>query len=210
MREILDTFLTSYVDSQTLLAHLHDYQNPRDCIARMVKKGELIRLKNGFYLIASRFRRGEKDHPFEQIANLLYGPSYVSLEWALSFYHMIPERVTVVTSVTTGSNKEFETPIGSFTYRHLSLPRYSVGIGRKELVGKVGGFLLATPEKALADWVFFTCQGMNEETLLRDLLESKRIEKGNLLGLNKESMADIAEQYRSEIIKTLRDVITTL
>ena len=57
MREILDTFLTSYVDSQTLLAHLHDYQNPRDCIARMVKKGELIRLKNGFYLIASRFRR---------------------------------------------------------------------------------------------------------------------------------------------------------
>ncbi len=208
MKEILDKIETPYVDSQTLLAHLSDYQNPRDWIARMVKKGALLRLKNGFFLIASRFLRGEVDYPYEQVANLLYGPSYVSLEWALSFYHFIPERVSIVTSVTIGSKKEFTTPIGNFTYRYLSRVRYSIGIAQKEIEGQIGGFLMATPEKALADWVFFTCKELNKEELLRDLLEAKRIEKESLQSLNKEVMEEIAKQYKSEVVRNLYSVIT--
>lgn len=45
----------------------------------------------------------------------------ICLEWALSFYNIIPERVAVVTSVTTGANKQYETPIGTFLYRHLHM-----------------------------------------------------------------------------------------
>ena len=78
----------------------------------MVKNEELIRLKNGFYLIADKIRQGPNTIiPYEQVANLLYGPSYVSLEWALSFYGMIPERVHTITSMTLGRNKEYHTPI---------------------------------------------------------------------------------------------------
>jgi len=210
MREILETIETPYVDSQTLLAHLTDYRNPRDWIARMVKKGELLRLKNGFFLIASRFRRNQADYPYEQVANLLYGPSYVTLEWALSFYHFIPERVSVVTSVTIGSNKAFATPIGNFTYHYLNRSRYSVGIDHKKIHGQVGGFLMATPEKALADWVFFTCKKMNENELLQDLLEAKRIEKKNLQSLNKKMMEEIVKHYKSEVVKNLHLIIRKL
>ena len=173
----------------------------------MVKKDELLRLKNGFYLITSRFRKGGVDYPYEQIANLLYGPSYVSLEWALSYYNMIPERVGVVTSVTTGSHKNFTTPIGTFTYQRLPKTRYSVGIDHKTIEGQVGGFLIATPEKALADWVHLTCRSMNHDELLTDLTEAKRIEKETLENLNKPLMREIAAHCQSEIITTLAEII---
>jgi len=210
MREILDLIETPYVDAQTLLAHLTDYQNPRDWIARMVKKGELIRIKNGFYLIASRFMRGKVQYPYEQISNLLYGPSYISMEWAMSFYSFIPERVSVITSVTTGKNKEFYSPIGTFSYLHLNFARYSVGITRKTIINHLGGFLIASPEKALSDWVFFTCKDLNKKELLTDLVESKRIEKENLQSLNQDLLIEISRNYRSNTIQTLVEVIKSL
>lgn len=210
MKNILDHIELPYVDSQTLLSYLGEYQNPRDWIARMVKKGELLRLKNGFFLIASRFQRGKVDYPYEQISNLLYGPSYISLEWALSFYNFIPERVSVVTCVTTGSNKEFETPLGVFRYRRLNRHRYSVGIDHKKIDGQLGGFLIATPEKALADWVFFTSEDMSKEELYQDLVEAKRIEKESLQSLNKEMMAEISAQYKSAVVKELNDIVREL
>lgn len=210
MEDVLEAIKTHYVDSQTLLAHLHAFQNPRDWIARRVKKGDLLRLKNGFFLISSRFRGGENSYSFEQIANLLYGPSYISLEWALSFYGFIPERVSVVTSVTVGSNKEFATPIGTFVYNHLSMSRYRVGIAHHKIEGQMGGFLIATPEKALADWIFFTNTDMSKQELLEDLIESKRIEIESLRSLNKKLLHEIAQQYRSKKIKKMQEVIREL
>jgi predicted transcriptional regulator of viral defense system len=210
MGHILDQFETPYVDAQTLLAKLRDYKNPRDWIARMVKNGDLWRLKNGFFLISSRFQRGTGDYPYEQIANLLYGPSYISLEWALSFYHLIPERVAVVTSVTTGSNKEFATQIGTFTYHHLSGSRYSMGMNHVKVEGQLGGFLIASREKALADTLFQSCKDMSEKELLKELVESKRIDEENLKSLDKELMLAIGGQYKSDMIKKLAKVITTL
>ncbi|MFI5334548.1 MAG: hypothetical protein ACHQT8_05220, partial [Chlamydiales bacterium] len=131
MRNQLKSIKTPYVDAQTLLNLLVDYRRPRECIARMVKNGELIRLKNGFFLIADRMQDVHSAVPHEQIANLLYGPSYVSLEWALSFYGMIPERVHTITSMTLGRGKEFQTPVGHFVYHPLSSQRYSIGITQK-------------------------------------------------------------------------------
>lgn len=209
MDKILDTIVTPYIDAQTLLAHLQDYTNPRGHIARLVKKGVLIRLKNGFYLIASRFRRGQ-EYPYEQVANLLFGPSYVSLEWALSFYNFIPERVVVVTSVTTQRNKDFSTPISRFTYRHLSLSRYSVGITRKKVDDQLGGFLIATPEKALIDWIFFSSRNLDENELLEDLIEAKRMEKERLKSLDMNIIHLITKQYRSETVENLARALSKL
>ena len=87
MYPVLKDIQTSYVGIQNILPLLSDYANPHDLISRMVKKGELIRLKNGFFLISEKIKNAAV--PFEQIANLLYGPSYVSLEWALSHYGFI-------------------------------------------------------------------------------------------------------------------------
>src|SRR5579872_368051 len=154
MHPILKNFKTAYVETRNLRPFLGEYAKPRDFVAGLVEKGELIRLKNGFFLIAEKI---EEDRvPFEQVANLLYGPSYVSLEWALSYYGMIPEGVYVVTSVTVNQSKRFSSPVGTFDYKYLNHSRYATGIDQQE--NSAGRYLIARPEKALADVVYFKCR----------------------------------------------------
>ncbi|MGC1879291.1 MAG: hypothetical protein WA347_04495 [Rhabdochlamydiaceae bacterium] len=208
MKDKLKLIKTPYVDAQTLLNLLADYRKPRECISRMVKNEELIRLKNGFYLITDRIKSESTiTIPYEQIANLLYGPSYVSLEWALSFYGMIPERTYTITSMTLGRDKEFHTPIGDFVYHTLPSNSYSIGVTQKQASGFIGGFFMATPEKALADLVFKTCKGLDKDQLKQELLESKRIDREVFHQLNKSLLAEIGQSYRTKSVNYLVDLI---
>lgn len=206
MHKLLRFAKTAYIESQNLKPLLANYTNPDDLISRMVKSGELIRLKNGFFLIAEKIE--ESDVPYEQIANLLYGPSYISFEWALSFYQMIPEGIYVVTSTSATKSKVFKTPIGTFDYTYLSHPRYAIGIDQKE--NRAGRFLIATPEKALADLIHFKSKNLEGKDLLEDLIEARRIDEDSLKNLNKKHLAEIAEIYRSNTVKNLINVIGML
>jgi predicted transcriptional regulator of viral defense system len=211
MTDILRLIETLYIDAQTLLNLLADYRKPRERILRMVKNEKLIRLKNGFYLITDKIAQGANIViPYEQVANLLYGPSYVSLEWALSFYGMIPERVHTVTSMTLGKNKEYHTPVGDFTYYRLSSVSYSIGITHKKAADFTGGFLMASPEKALADLVFKTCKGLDKDQLKQELLESKRIDRECFHQLNKALLAEIAKSYHAKSVNYLVDMVGIL
>jgi len=137
-------------DYQQLVGFLSDYAKPRDRIGRWLADGSLVRVRKGLYVFGERYRRAPLSR--EHLANLIYGPSYVSLDYALAHCGMIPERVQDVTSVTTGETRRFTTPLGVFTYRHLSPARYAPGI-----VWAGAGdarFLMASPEKALADKVW--------------------------------------------------------
>lgn len=210
MHDILDYIKTPYVDAQTLLTLLQDYQKPREHISRLVKNKKLIRLKNGFYLIYKRTNQEFGSHiPFEQVANLLYGPSYISLEWALSFYGMIPEKVHLVTSMTMGKDKEFQTPIGNFTYYSISKNRYAVGITRKK-ISDLEKFFIATPEKALADLVYKRCKGLSKSELAEDLIESKRIDQEYFRELDKDLLKQIGAAYRSKSVNYLIDLVGVL
>lgn len=211
MKNILKLVETPYIDAQTLLNLLADYKKPREAILRMIKNEELIRLKNGFYLISEKITNGSSRFiPFEQVANLLYGPSYVSMEWALSFYGMIPERVHTVLSMTLGRNKEYHTSVGDFYYYTLSSESYSIGITQKKSPDFTGGFLIASPEKALADMVFKTCRNLDKDEIKDELLESKRIDRECFRELNKELLNEIAKSYRSKHVHYLADLVGVL
>ncbi len=211
MKNILKSVETPYIDTQTLLMLLADYKKPREAILRMVKNEELIRLKNGFYLISEKItHESAKIIPFEQVANLLYGPSYVSMEWALSFYGMIPERVHTVTSMTLGRTKEYHTSVGDFSYFTLSSESYSKGITHKKSSDFVGGFLIASPEKALADTIFKTCKNLSKDQLKNELLDSKRIDREYFHKLDKDLLEDIAKSYRAKHVSYLADLVGVL
>lgn len=211
MKNLLKLIDTPYIDAQTLLNLLADYSKPREVILRMVRNKELIRLKNGFYLISEKISSGStRVIPFEQVANLLYGPSYVSMEWALSFYGMIPERVHTVTSMTLGRNKHYHTPLGDFSYLNLSSAIYPIGITQKKSPDFIGGFLIASPEKALADTVFKTCKNLDKNQLKVELLESKRIDRESFRGLNKDVLEEIAKSYHAKHVYYLMDLIGVL
>lgn len=135
------------VSIEVLQSLYKDYQSPNMHIAMLEKKGLLIRLKRGLYAVSPEI--SGKELSVGLIANHLYGPSYVSLHWALRWYGLIPERVETVTSITTRHTREFETPLGRFTFRGVSKEYFPIGINSQEDAGL--HFLLASPEKALCD-----------------------------------------------------------
>lgn len=206
MDSLLSFAKTAYVQSQNLKPILAEFTNPDDFISRRVKSGELIRLKNGFFLIAEKIK--ESFVPYEQIANLLYGPSYISFEWALSFYKMIPEGVYVVTSAAASRSKNFNTPVGTFDYTYLGHHRYAIGIDQKE--NAAGRFLIATPEKALADLIHQKSKGLEGNDLLLDLIEGRRIDEDSLKSLDKKHLLEIADSYRSKAVMNLVSVLGIL
>lgn len=124
-----------------------DYESPNMHISLLEKKGVLIRLKKGMYVVSPEISGKELSDGL--IANHLYGPSYVSLLWALRWYGLIPERVYTITSVTTRHTREFNNSLGRFTYRGVSKDYFPIGIKSQEEAGI--NYLMATPEKALCD-----------------------------------------------------------
>ena len=135
------------VSIEVLQSLYKDYQSPNMHISMLEKKEVLIRLKRGLYAISPEI--SGKELSVGLIANHLYGPSYVSLHWALRFYGLIPERIDTVTSITTRHTREFENSLGRFTFRGVSREYFPIGIRSQEDTGL--HFLLASPEKALCD-----------------------------------------------------------
>lgn len=135
-------------DYLALLGALKAYARPRDRITALLRRGEIVRVKKGIYVFGEGFR--ERRFSLEVLANRLFGPSYVSLDTALWRYGLLPERPEAVTSVALGRPRRFATPVGLFIYRPLSLRAYRIGIDQALSEGG-RPFLIATPEKALAD-----------------------------------------------------------
>lgn len=74
---------------------------------------EIIRLKRGLYA----FPQGVTDKT--EIARALYSPAYLSLEYALNFYGLLPEAVFAMTLVTPKATRRFTTPFGDFIYHKI-------------------------------------------------------------------------------------------
>jgi predicted transcriptional regulator of viral defense system len=193
-------------DYQTLLGCLKDYARPRDKISDLLEKGIIIRVKKGLYIFGDEYRR--RPYSREILANLIYGPSYISLDYALQHYGLIPERVEAVTSVTTGRSRKFSTPVGIFTYRMIPLGAFRIGMDRIE-IGEGRAFLIATPEKALADKLH-DVRGIGIQTqkeLSNYLEEDLRIDTAALKELKPMNLDAIARRYRSRRIRLLTDLV---
>lgn len=139
--------------TSTILPLLREDRRPYDKINYWVKSGDLVQIKKGLYVLGKRIS-DQSPHPF-LLANQLYGPSYVSLESALSFYGLIPERVYQTSSVTTRLSKIFKTELGRFDYTQVDASYYSLGISNQGNP-KTGFFMIAKPEKALWDKIVLT------------------------------------------------------
>ncbi len=200
--DIRRTVNTDVFDYQQLMDCLQGYAKPRDKIRAMLKAGEIIRAKKGIYVFGEDYRRGPWSR--EILANLIYGPSYISLDYALSYYGFIPERVLVVTSMTLSRSRRFETPVGLFTYRNLSRRKYSIGIDQHALEAEQH-FLIATPAKALADkiWTDHRFTPRRTADFHAYLHDDLRISSDALNGIDRTLLDRIAQQYGSRKIRLL-------
>ena len=205
IRKHIPTSIFSHELLENIL--IDEVSNVNAKIAYMVKKGELIRLKKGVYALGKDYQTTPIDTL--SLANTLYAPSYVSFDYALSYYGFIPERVYEITSATMRMKKVFDTPLGRFTYKPVPLQAYALGVDW--FYDDVnGGKLIATPEKALCDKIRSDRGiGRLSQQKLREYLEfDLRIDTDMLYTLDTKLVLEIATAYRSSNLKNLSKLIS--
>ncbi|MDO9399183.1 MAG: hypothetical protein Q7T79_00635 [bacterium] len=146
------------------------------------KKGQIIKLKNGLYLIADKKNFAIK----ENIALKIYEPSYISLEWALHYYGLIPEMVYNITSISTKATRKFKNNFGIFIYRKIKKELFW-GYKKEEKNGQI--YLIAEPEKALLDYIYFNLSKIKNDIDIEELrLNSAIIKKLNIKKLKEYAL----------------------
>jgi hypothetical protein len=179
----------------TLMLLLKEYQRPNDKIAEWIRRGDLVPLKRGLYVAGPAWRKGELSLPL--VANRLYGPSCVSLDYALFRHGLIPERVYEVTSVCMRRSRGFANALGRFSYVTVPPSLFPVGM-RQEQASERETFLIAGPEKALCDKVLLTrnLQARSRGAMQAFLFEDLRVDEEALAGLDLSVVAHYAESGR--------------
>ena len=193
--------------NRTLKSVLGNYKSPNDKISSLMSSGDIIQIKKGMYVTSNEYRNQKIST--ELLANVIYGPSYISLDFALSYYNMIPEKVTVVTSVSTKRAINFSTYFGDFKYTHASLNYYHIGITQQSINNQFN-FLIATPEKALCDKIVFT-----KNTAIKTLksmhcflMDDLRIDLQNIKQLNPSVIEECAAVgYKQKELELLIKII---
>lgn len=168
---------------QLLMSWLKGYKRPNDKILGLKAQGSLEPLKRGLYIAGPSVT--DKKPDVMLVANHLLGPSYVSVETALSYYGLIPERVYETSSMTTKASRSFNTAMGLFTYTRLSLPYYSFGLQALRLPSNQYA-MVASPEKALCDKIV-TTSGLALRSIRNAydyLVDDMRIDESALKDLN--------------------------
>jgi hypothetical protein len=206
-RDTIQSYSEQPITRQILLDLLKEYKRPYDKISELVKQGMLQLVRRGIYIPGPALKIAVPE-PF-LLANHLLGPSYVSMETALSYWGWIPEKVYEVSSMTIKNSAEYDTASGRFSYTHLALPYYSFGLQQVEL-SKRQTVIMATPEKALCDKIVATSgvllRSTNQvmEFLIDDLrIDEERLEKLKVSEIGKW-VADAPKRNSIDmLIKTL-------
>ncbi len=138
-------------ETSLLMAGNVTRQQAQRKLSDWTKAKKVVQLRRGVYTLPTH-----NPHPFI-VANRMVPGSYVSLQMALGHYHLIPEHVAVVTSVTTQRPGQRENKFGRFMYRHIK-PSLFFGIEYRLLIGDEYAYV-ATPEKALLDLIYLRPHG---------------------------------------------------
>ena len=184
-------FTTSMLTDQ-----LQKYSDPVGKIIRMKRNGELFQLTRGIY-------ENDKNAPGYCLAGAVFGPSYLSFDYALSVYGLIPEAAYVYTSATFDKKKakEYENHFGRFTYRDVPADAYPFGIVIKEENGYV--YQMASPEKALCDKLYAMPPVTSQKEIERMLFEDLRIDPAEFAKLDANGILQIGDKYHCNNLKYL-------
>ena len=155
----------------------------------LLDKG-LVRLRRGLFLISPLFSKKLADN-FE-LSGLLYSPSFVSLQSALSYHGAIPEAVYATTCVTTRRSKVFINPLSTFSYHKVPQRNFMVGVYR--IADESGVYFMATFWRAIADLIY-VCR--KEWPCLEAMSQDMRIETIPSGPEDKNGLKELADVYPS-------------
>lgn len=164
-------------------------------VKRAIADGEIIHIRRGLYCLAPKYQK--KSINLYALAQRVYGPSYISLESALSWHGWIPEAVYTVTSVSFKKAKEFNTPLGVFSYNRIPQKLFYACVER--LADEAGNiFLMAKPIKALSDYVYVH---KKDWMGLKPVTESLRVEEEEFASVTTNELNSLIENHVSRRVQ---------
>lgn len=202
LHNLLESWPFPFIQDQAIGMALQKTDNARyAAVKRAMKAGQLLRVRRGLYLIASKIRSCAPDK--YALAAVIYQPSAVSLESALSYHGWIPEAVYTTTCVSPKRAQDFKTPLGVFSYKHVPPQGFYDGIVRHETA--LGITMVATPWRALADLMFTRHISWPS---LSALLDDMRIDEQPVIASDDLVLAHLAERYPSiRVRKALQSIL---
>jgi len=187
--EFLNTFgAFPLIDSGTFHFYTPRLADLRRQVHGWVEKRYLLPLKRGIYVLSPEWRKVQPSVPF--VANFLHAPSYISLEYALAFHGLIPEKAAVLTSVTTRKTRIYRNALGVFEYRSLKKGLFWGYTAHQDL-GQ--DFFMADPEKALLDFFHLNSRYQGEPG------EFASLRLQNLEGIDQGKLTIYAEIFNRRV-----------
>ncbi|HNV87069.1 MAG TPA: hypothetical protein PKL97_08945 [Candidatus Omnitrophota bacterium] len=162
-------------------------------LSRWKKSGRIASLRKGLYELVYPENRVLSDM---HLANKIYAPSYVSLETALSHYSLIPEVSMAVLSITSKPTRQFKNHHGLFVYRSVQ-PKAFCGYRIENHNG--ADVLIADPEKALVDFLYFKTSRSTKFDL-----NTLRIDLRKVARLNRKKLDCYGRIYNMDVKGVLR------
>ena len=184
------------VSFDALAQQFAGYTDVKGKIRREVQGGRLVQVARGLYETDAR-----TDGKY--LAGAIYGPSYLSFDYALSVHALIPEAVYAYTSATfrKGKTKRYENAFGTFLYHDVPAAVYPLGVELKVEGGY--SYQIASPEKALCDKLYSLSPVYSVRALKELLFDDLRIDEAAFYTLQKDDISQLAPLYRATNLKLL-------
>ncbi len=186
--------------TQELYLRYKNYKTPHVKIQTEVKNKRLFPVVRGLY-------EDRKNISSYLLVSYIKPWAYLSFEYALSYYGLIPERVFAVMAATVGKahNELVQTPYGNFFYQDVPKSVYRFGIKVVEEDGYA--YLMASPEKALCDLLYKKKPVTSMKEFKALLFEDLRIDASEFFKLNREDLLLLSPLYRKKNLNFLKKYV---
>jgi predicted transcriptional regulator of viral defense system len=180
------------------LSSLFTAKETRDAMSRkialLVKKGWLLRLKKGLYLVLTDITTlGTNDLSEYVIAQALHKDSYVSFENALQYHGLFDQMLSTVGNVTTTYARRHTVQQTTYVFSQVK-PDLYFGF-TEEVIGSYSVYI-AEKEKALLDMLYFKTSAYTVSIVLEKLREYTHRFDG-------EKLQQYTQHYGIGMIRTL-------
>jgi len=193
-----------YFGFSDLLPIENDKAYLKTIFSRYVKRDLLLRLKKGCYVSKKYIDEIQKTDFFssylEFLTNILYQPSYLSLDYILHQHNLLTELPINFVSITPKKTTVFSNKFGNFFYHSIKKELFC---GFKIIKESDFTILKASKAKALFDFLY----------LRKNLLVDKRAIKElrlNLDNFDKEDVKELEKYINLEGSKKMKKIFNLL
>jgi len=168
-------------------------QEIKNIVSVLVKKGWLIRIKRGTFVISDIASRGTLGLSQLTLSQIIDNDSYISFEGALQHYGLFDQYLRIITSIS--KKKTYTTKLSNWTFKYIKTKK-DLFNNYKEF--NIDGKLvkIATKEKIILDFLTYRRSTGNIDLIIEKI-------KNNKNEFNVEKLIELSKNYSMTTKRTL-------